>query len=134
MTTTNLEFVKEALLEIDPSLNGAEETDSYKAALVLLSAMFWGPDTTRLAEVTQLSRTFIATIRERMIRAELWTESVTQYDHWFVGDCDIRPGCFWADVLVAEGLAVRRWVEEEVDFRYWHEKFAPQEERRRKVN
>jgi hypothetical protein len=127
MTTRNLEFVKETLLEIDHSLNGAKETESYKAALVLLSAMFLGPDTTRLVEFTRLSRTFIATIRERMIRAELWTESVTRYDHWFVGDCEIRRGCFWADVLVAEGLVVRRWIEEEGDFRYWPEEFAPPE-------
>ena len=127
MTTTSLEFIKETLLEIDPSLKGAEETDSYKAALVLLSAIFLGPDTTRLEEFTRMSRAFIATICERMIRAELWTESVTQYDHWLVGDCQIRPGCFWADVLVAEGLVVRRWVEEEGDFRYWHKKFVPQE-------
>ena len=35
----------------------------------------------------RLSRTFIATSRERLIRAELGTEFVTQYDHWFVGDC-----------------------------------------------
>ena len=124
MTTICLEFVKETLLEIDPSLNGAEETESYKAALVLLSAMFLGPDTTRLVEFTRLSRTFISTIRKRMIRAELWTESATQYDHWFVGDCEIRPGCFWADVLVAEGQVVRRWVEEEGDFRYWAAEFA----------
>ncbi len=127
MTTTSLEFIKETLLEIDPSLKGAEETDSYKAALVLLSAIFLGPDTTRLEEFTRMSRAFIATICERMIRAELWTESVTYYDHWLVGDCQIRPDCFWADVLVAEGLVVRRWVEEEGDFRYWHEEFAPQE-------
>jgi hypothetical protein len=122
LTTTSLELVKETLLEIDPSLNGAEETESYKAALVLLSAMFLGPDTTRLAEFTGLSRAFIVTIRERMIRAELWTESMTQYDHWFVGDCDIRPSCFWEDVLVAEGLVVRRWVEEEGDFRLFRTK------------
>src|SRR5208282_6489925 len=119
MTTTSLGFVKETLSEIDPSLNGTEENESYKAALVLLSAMSLGPDTTLLVEFTRLSRTFIATIRERMIRAELWTESETQYDHWFVGDREIRPCCFWADVLVAEGLVVRRWVEEEGDFRYW---------------
>ncbi len=84
MTTTRLGFVKEMLLEIDPSLNGAEDDESYKAALVLLSAMSLGPDTTQLVEFTRLSRTFIATIRERMIRAELWTESETQYDHSFV--------------------------------------------------
>ena len=69
MTTISLKFVEETLLEIDPSLNGAEETESYKAALVLLSAIVLGPDTTRLVEFTRLSGTFISTIRERMIRA-----------------------------------------------------------------
>ena len=100
----------------------------------MLSAMFLGPDTTRLVEFTRLPWTFIATVRERMIRAQLWTDSSTRYDHWFFGDCEIRPGSFWVDVLVAEGLAVRRWVEEEDDFRYWAKEFVQQEEQWRKIN
>ena len=99
--TTSLESIKKTLLEIDPSLDGAESYEFYKAALVVLSAMFLGPDTTRLVEFTRLPWTFIATVRERMIRAQLWTDSSTRYDHWFFGDCEIRPGSFWVDVLVA---------------------------------
>ena len=83
--TTSLESIEKTLLEIDPGLNGAERYEFYKSALVVLSAMFLGPDTTRLVEFTRLPWTFIATIRERMIRAQLWTESSTRYDHWFFG-------------------------------------------------
>lgn len=35
MKKTSLEFVKEQLLELDPSLKGAEEGESFKTALVL---------------------------------------------------------------------------------------------------
>jgi hypothetical protein len=134
VTTINLELVKQILWEIDPNLNGVEEDESYQTAIVLLSALSKGPDTTRFVEFTGLPRPFIATIREGMIRAELWTESETNCDHWFIGDSGIRPCCFWPDVLVAEGLFVRQWVEEEGNFRYWAKEFASQVRQRRRAN
>lgn len=63
--------IKETLLELEPKLEGAEEDGSYRTALVLLAAIACGPDTTRLADVTELPRQCVAEIRQRMIRAQL---------------------------------------------------------------
>jgi hypothetical protein len=46
----------------------------------------------------------------------------------------VHSCCFWLGVLVAEGLAVRNWDEEEGTIRYRADQFAPQEEQRPKVN
>lgn len=72
-----------------------------------------GPDTTRLSGFTQMPSPFIAAIRQRMIAAELWTEVDVCCDHWYVSDQLFSAGLFWADVLVAQGLAVRQSVEDE---------------------
>jgi hypothetical protein len=120
-----LRFLKETLLELDPSLEGAEADECYEAALVLLSALACGPDTTALADFTELPREFVATIRQRMIRAELWTELDVSYDHWFVTDGVVCTTFFWLDVLVAQGRVVRQWVEKDGQYRYWDEAFAP---------
>ena len=124
---TDLRLVKETLLELDASLAGTEEDESYKTALVLLSALACAPDTTRLAEFTQLPREFVAPIRQRMIRAQLWTESDACCDHWYVADGVFCTTFFWLDVLVAQGLVVRQWVEEEGEYRYWDECVCPTE-------
>jgi hypothetical protein len=61
-----------------------------------------------------------------MIRAQLWTEVDVCCDHWYVSDGMFCTNYFWLDVLVAEGLAVRQWAEEEGQYRYWDEEHAPQ--------
>ena len=128
MRKITLDFVKERLLELDPCLAGAEVDKSYETGLVLLSALSFGPDAARLAEFTELPQQFVATIRMRMIRAELWSESDTCCDHWFVTEDAFCAVSFWTDVLVAEGLVVRRWVEEEGNYRYWDRDSVPRNE------
>jgi hypothetical protein len=122
----NLSCVKERLLELDPGLKGHEGNEPYKTALVLLSALACGPDTARLAAFTALPPEFVAMIRQRMIRAQLWTEIDTCCDHWFVADGVFSTSLFWADALVAQGLVVRQWDEAAGQYRYWEEAFAPQ--------
>jgi hypothetical protein len=62
-----------------------------------------------------------------MIRAELWTELDVCCDHWCVSDGGFRTTAFWLDVLVEQGRVVRRWVEEQGQYRYWAQEHAPQE-------
>ena len=49
-------------------------------------------------------------------------------NHWFLGDRVFSSSSFWADELVAEGLVIRQWVEEEGQYRYCGEAFAPRED------
>ena len=92
---------------------------------MLLSALACGPDTSRLAAFTGLPEDFIVTIRQRMIRAELWIELTICCDHWEVGAGVVSMGAFWSDVLVAEGLVIRQWDEESGDYRYFAAVYAP---------
>ena len=131
MKAIDLEFVKATLLELDPSLEGSEEEgESYNTALVLVSALVCGPCTTRLAEFTKLPPEFVATIRQRMIQAELWTELAACCDHWYVAAGLVHTTAFCLDVLIAQGIAVRQWSEEEGQYRYWHVASAPEREQR----
>ena len=132
---TNLRFVKEMLLKLDPSLASTQEDKSYNTAIVLLSAFACGPDTTRLAEFTHLPREFVAMLRQRMIQAQLWSETDVFCDHWDVAEGVFCTTFFWVDVLVAQGLVVRQWVEGAGQYRYWDNTFAQERERhRQRVN
>jgi len=124
VTKPKLQFVKDRLLEIDPSVQGTEDTESYKAALILLSALVCGPNAKQLERFTGLPGDLIRQVRHRMIEAQLWTAVGICCDDWFIGDafCDTQ---FWADVLVAEGLVVREWIEDEGCYCYYAMEFAP---------
>ena len=115
MERVDLNFLRRTLIE---TLEGSEERASFKAVLVVLAVLFCGPRIVRLADITQSPREFVATIWRRMIQAGLWTELDVYYDHWFVSESLLRLAAFWCDVLIAEGLATRRWCEDEGDYRY----------------
>jgi hypothetical protein len=66
MKSIDLQFVKDTLLDLDPSLDGSETDEMYNTALVVLSAVSCGPDVTRLAAFTGLPEAFVAAIRPRM--------------------------------------------------------------------
>ena len=125
MKSINLQYVKDTLSGLDPTLKSCGASDTYNTAIVLLSALAYGPDTTRLAGFTSLPHQFVATIQQRMIRAELWTETGVCCDHWEVAEGVVSMSAFWADVLVAEGLVVRQWDPDSDDYRYFDALHAP---------
>ena len=95
-----------------------EADDSYQTAIVLVSAIGLGPDTSRLADFTWLPRDFVEAIRQRMLRAELWTEVDVFYSHWFGAGKMMHLDRFSLDVMVAEGLLLRQWDEGAGRYRY----------------
>jgi hypothetical protein len=126
MLVTDVTLLKEIVLGLDPRLDGPERD---RTALVLIAALACATDTIDLAELTKQPREFVAQIRQRMMKAHLWGELDVQCLHWFDSAGVFRPTYFWVDVLVAQGRILRRWVEEEGDYRYWAEEYAPLEER-----
>jgi hypothetical protein len=114
----SLQPIKEAVNKLDPTLEDSEEDDSYRTALVLVSALVYGPDTRVLAEFIDLPCEFVEAIRQRMIQAELWTEMGVLCDHWFGEGYTIFPVSFWMDVLIAQGKLLRRWTEEQGQYTY----------------
>jgi hypothetical protein len=77
-----------------------------------------------LADLTGYGLDFVATIGRRMKAAELWTEVDVCCDHWFNEDGQFCATAFWSDTLIAEGVVVREWSEEEGDYRYTAIEFA----------
>jgi hypothetical protein len=49
----DLQYVKDTLLELDPTLKNCEASDTYNTTIVLLAALAYGPDAMRLAEFKQ---------------------------------------------------------------------------------
>jgi hypothetical protein len=121
----DLQYVKDTLLELDPTLKNCEASDAYNRAIVLLAALTYGPGAMRLAEFTRLPYELVATIRQRMVRAELWTEDEVCCDHWEAAAGVVSTCAFWADVLVAEGLVVRQWDPDSGDYRYFDARHDP---------
>ena len=134
MKSIDLQFVMDTLLELDPSLNGSEPGQTYNTALVVLSALTCGPDIRRLAAFTRLPEAFVAAIRQRMVRAELWTDIGVSCDHWQFGEHTVDLAAFWVDVLIAEGLVVRRWDEDKGEYWYCATEYAHDREQHSQVN
>lgn len=112
-------------MELDPGLAGCNDGHRYKAALVLLSALHVSGDPVLLAQFTRLPLGYISEIHRRMILAELWSEEDVCCEHWFASQQKFRAAAFWLDVLVAQGLVLRRWFEEEGQYRYRAEDSEP---------
>jgi len=83
VTKINRQFLEETLVELDARLECTEQDNCYRTALVLLAAITCGSDTTCLARITELPLQFVSKIRQRMIRAQLWTEIYAACDHWY---------------------------------------------------
>ena len=69
-----------------------------------------------------------------MVQAELWTELDVFSDHWNVAEGVVNRTAFWLDVLIAEGLAVRRWDEGVGHYLYIAAAHAPNSNATAKVN
>jgi len=121
----DLRFVRETLLELDPTLLDPGEEETYQAALILLSSLICGPDASDLAAFTGLPLSLVTTIRRRMITAELWSETTVCLDAWYREDGGFWDTHFWMDVFVAQGLVVRRWMVEEDEYRYFAKELDP---------
>jgi len=115
----DLRFVKEILMDLDPTLRDDWQEEGYQAALILLSSLQCGSDPGDLAAFTRLPWSVVIAVRQRMITAELWSERTVCRDIWLTKDGGFEETQFWMDVLVAEGLVERRWVEEEGVYRYF---------------
>ena len=78
MKAIDLQYVKDILLELDPTLKNCEASDTYNTAIVLLAALTYGPDAMRLADFTRLPYELVATIRQRMMRGMIQAKEVTR--------------------------------------------------------
>jgi hypothetical protein len=55
---------------------------SRQAALVMIAALFEGPDVVKIAEVTRCSRETVDPIAARLTASGLWKDNRTDYQEW----------------------------------------------------
>lgn len=118
MNSVEVQIVKNTLFELDRIISIQEQPEVYRTAVVLLSAVICGPDTTHLMSFTGLPRSLIAPIRRRMIQAELWTELEACCSGWYDKEGRFCITSFRLDVLVAQGSVTRTWDEVEGQYCY----------------
>ena len=83
-----------------------EGTDSFKAAVVMVAALFVGPSVEKITELSGYTPEFVDVVAQRLIESGLWKDDHTDYQEW---DDRSESGLikFTMDLLVAEGMVVR---------------------------
>ena len=123
-----MEKKKKEVEKLDNDMEGEENDEAYKVAVILLPAAYVeGPNVDRLVKFTSYSRDFIAGISRRMHGSGLWENGFVHDDHWFRGD-RYATMIFWTDTLVATGQIVAK-RSEDGQFLYRMRETAPEFER-----
>lgn len=116
---TGMALIKDMVNQLDPSSSGTDEDPWYRTAVVLLAAVRIGPRVNDLVALTGYETKFVRDIFHKMRLAGLWSETRVRSDHWLAEDGDtIQPAVFWADTLVAQGLAMAQ-PEGPIRVKYW---------------
>ena len=102
-----LKFVKETVKECFGLAQEHEDDTAFRSAVVLIAAFVEGANIERLTALTGYPPEFVADISLRARSAGLWVNEQVCYEHWFEGDI-IRPQAILCDVMVVEGLLIRR--------------------------
>jgi hypothetical protein len=103
--------------DIDPS------GETFRAAVLLLTASEFGQNIDLLARCTGFDRNFVARCARRLIDNGVWVGGATVAD-W--SSADEASGTFWNDVAVAEGKMCRRLIDGSVEWApagFWNKSF-----------
>jgi hypothetical protein len=114
-----LQLIRREVEHLDPTLQGKEAEDDYRAGVVLLAAVWvTGADIDKLTMFTGYARDFVAAISLRMHKAGLWEEGgFVHSDHWFDENGHYSVA-FWIDVLVGSGLL---FAKPDGDGSFWYQ-------------
>jgi hypothetical protein len=106
--------MKEDVWRMDATL--AENSNAFRAAMVLLASEFVGPYVDRIATLLGYISSMVQVIAARLYEARIWDDDQVRSEPWF----DPQKGkvAFLLDVLVAQGLLIRCWSEEKKQFAY----------------
>ena len=106
MNSDRLEVIKDDIICLDPTLAGKEDTEGFRAAVLVFSAACLGADVDVLIAFTGYARDFVARVSQRMRGCGLWDEGFVNDDWYIEGKFQdqIIPPVFWTHVLAAQGL------------------------------
>jgi len=106
MNADRLQVIKEDLIRLDPTMAGGEDSESFRAAVLVFSAACFGADVDHLVAFTGYPRDFVARVSQRMRSCGLWNDAFVN-DDWYIDgtfEDQIIPPVFWTHVLAAQGL------------------------------
>ena len=114
-------LVRESVKQLAMQYATPNEEPQFKATMVLVAALFLGPNEGEIANLTGYTPEYVNEIAERLRASGLWTEAGVDYLEW---DPDTRKGYlrFVMDLSVAQGMLFRtgekrngRYIYESVD-------------------
>lgn len=106
MNADRLQVIKDDVIRLDPTMAGEEDTDSFRAAVLVFSAACLGADVDHLVAFTGYPRDFVARVSQRMRSCGLWDDGFVN-DDWYIEGTyqdQVIPPVFWTHVLAAQGL------------------------------
>ncbi len=83
----------------------AEDESALKPTVVLVAALFVGPDEEKIVRVTGYSRDYVAEVAERLRVSRLWSAEGLDYGDW--SDSPKGAVHYALDLAVAQGIVVR---------------------------
>jgi hypothetical protein len=89
----------------DQLIGTNREATDYETAVVLLSAIFYGTNSTTLSELTGCPLARVEEISQRMRASLIWSDTAVDCGYW--GDEKYGHLSFLMDLQVAEGLLQR---------------------------
>jgi hypothetical protein len=84
--------------------------------MVLLASELVGPYVDRVATFLGYPRSLVQVIAARLYEARIWEDDEVRSEKRF--DPEMGGSAPMADLMVAEGLLIRRWSEEDQQFAY----------------
>ena len=110
-----LQSLKNDVWAMDGEL--AEDSNTFRAAMVLLASYMVGPYTDRVATFLGYPVGFVQVIAARLIQSGIWAGDEVSSEPWL----DPQKGhiSFMLDLMVAEGTFTARWSEEKGQRSYY---------------
>jgi hypothetical protein len=109
-----LQLMKRDVWNMDATLT--EDTYIFQAAMVLLASELVGPYADRIVTFLGYPRGLVQVIAARLHEARIWEKDEVRFENWF--DTEKETVAFLLDLMVAQGLLIRRWSEEKKQFAY----------------
>jgi hypothetical protein len=109
-----LQSMKEDVWKMDPAL--AEDSSAFQAAMILLASELVGPWSDRIATFLGYPPALVEVAAARLYEARIWENDVVHCEKWF--DSEKGRLAFVVDLMVAQGMLIRRWSEEDQQFAY----------------
>jgi hypothetical protein len=110
-----LQSLKNDVWAMDEEL--AEDSNTFRAAMVLLASYMVGPYTDRVATFLGYPVGFVQVIAARLIESGIWAGDEVSSEPWL--DPNKGMVSFILDLTVAEGKLTGRWSEEKGERSYY---------------